>query len=63
MPTLDRLDTPGRVRDVSDAARLRQWSREQSARFDSAVASIRRPGRTPQFYNPTKVATGPRPAR
>jgi hypothetical protein len=63
MPTLARLDTPGRVRDVTDAARLRQWSREQSARFDQAVAGIRGAGRTPQFYNPTRVATDPRPAR
>jgi hypothetical protein len=63
MPKLARLDTPGGVRDVSDAARLAQWSREQSARFDHAVTGIRRPGATPQFYNPTKVATAPRPAR
>lgn len=57
MPTLARLDTPGRLRDVSDSARLARWSREQSARFDSAVAGIRRPGATPQFYNPTRVST------
>lgn len=62
MPVLTRLDTPGRLRDVSDARRLGRWSREQSARFDRAVAGIRRPGHTPQFYNPTRVATAPRAA-
>jgi hypothetical protein len=63
VPALARLDTPGRLRDVADRARLMRWSREQSARFDRAVAGIRRPGSTPQFYNPTRVATGPRAAR
>lgn len=63
MPTLARLDTPGQVRDVSAPALLERWSREQSARFDRAVAGIRRPGATPQFYNPTRVATAPRAAR
>jgi len=57
LPTLARLDTPGRLRDVSDTARLAAWSREQSGRFDRAVSGIRRPGATPQFYNPTKVST------
>jgi hypothetical protein len=63
VPVLTRLDTPGRLRDVSDARRLGQWSREQSARFDRAVAGIRRPGHTPQFYNPTRIATAPRAAK
>jgi len=63
MPKLARLDTPGRLRDVSDAARLARWSREQSARFDRAVAGIRRPRATPQFYNPTRVSTGAGAAR
>jgi hypothetical protein len=63
VPTLARLDTPGRLRDVSDRAKLARWSREQSTRFDRAVAGIRRTGSTPQFYNPTRVATGPRAAR
>ncbi len=63
MPVLARLDTPGRLRDVGDAARLARWSREQSSRFDFAVAGIRRPGATPQFYNPTKVSTAAGAAR
>jgi hypothetical protein len=31
MLTLARFDTPGRLREGSDAARLTRWSREQSA--------------------------------
>jgi hypothetical protein len=59
MPTLDRFDPPGGLRDVRTAELLRLWSDEQSERFDDAVRRVEAEvgaGRSP-FYNPAAAAT------